>query len=230
MAVLPKFDYRRFAGYLDEADSELLRLIASKCRGVSDNSQLAAVLFLLIRSSSLLRASLSILEWGRLDAYDTVRRAYWESWALAFEFRLDGSQPKATKWHEDKNKFGIPDVKKVEDYLKSQGIASPLLGRDYGGLSEVAHPTKSATENSVVVVVAPRGGDTVASKSLIGARAAFEEEQPMVMYRFLWLIIEERKGLIVVGSDLAAFPTASGFMSEFESSSPKVRVQPRFDL
>jgi hypothetical protein len=223
MDVLPKFDYRTFAGFLDEAEAEILKLIDSKRIGASDHSQLAAVLFLLIRASSLLRASLSILEWGRLDAYDAVRRAYWEAWALAFEFRLAESQPKAAKWHEDQKKFGEPDIKKIEDFMKLQGIASPLLGKDYGGLSEVAHPTKSAAVNSMVVVVAPRGGDTVASRSLIRARASFEQEQPETMFRFLWMLIEERQGLIQIGSDLKALPTAYRFTLDFENASPKIR-------
>lgn len=106
-----EFQYKKFATLLDEADTELLRILATQCKGPSDYSQLSAVLFLLIRASSLLRSALLILEGGRLDAYDAVKRAYWESWALAFEFRLEGSQPKTARWHADKNKNGIPDVK-----------------------------------------------------------------------------------------------------------------------
>jgi hypothetical protein len=217
------FDYKIFAGFLDEAEAELLKIMAARCNDASDHSQLAAVLFLLIRANSLLRSALSILEEGRLDAYDAVRRAYWESWALAFEFRLEGSQPKVTHWHTDKNKFGIPDIKKIETYMKLRGIPAPLLGKDYGGLCEVAHPTKSAAENSAVIVVASRGGDTVASRSLIEAKGAFEQEQPETMYRFLWLIIEERKGLTEINSDLAALPTAHKFALDFAKSSPKIR-------
>ena len=128
-----------------------------------------------------------------------------------------------THWHTDKNKFGIPDIKKIETYMKLQGIPAPLLGKDYGGLCEVAHPTKSAAENSAVIVVASRGGDTVASRSLIEAKAAFEQQQPETMYRFLSLIIDERKGFIEINSDLKALPTACRFASEFQNSSPKIR-------
>ena len=217
------FEYKKFAALLDEADAELLKIMATKCNGPTDYSQLSAVLFLLIRASSLLRSALVVLEGGRLDAYDAVKRAYWESWALAFEFRLEGSQPKIARWHSDKNKNGIPDVKRIEDYMKSQGISSPRLGSDYGGLSEAAHPTKLAAENSVVVVVAPRSGDILAGKSLAAAREAFEGEQPMTMYRFLWLVMEEREGLIAIGSDLNAMPSAHRFTSEFLEAYPDSR-------
>jgi hypothetical protein len=218
-----KFDYQNFAALLDEADIELLRILATQCKGPSDYSQLSAVLFLLIRASSLLRSALVILEAGRLDAYDAVKRAYWESWALAFEFRLEGSQPRTARWHSDKNKNGIPDVKRIEDYMKSQGISSPLLRNDYGGLSEAAHPTKLAAENSVVVVVAPRSGDILAGQSLAGAREAFEGEQSMTMYRFLWLVLEEREGLIAISSDLGAMPNAHKFTSEFLAAYPDAK-------
>jgi len=40
--------------------------------------------------------------------------------------------------------------------------------------------------------------------SLSSAREAFEKELPDVMYRFLWLLIEERTGLIDINCDLTA--------------------------
>lgn len=39
----------------------------------------------------------------------------------------------------------------------SRGIITSSYGAAYGGLSEVAHPTKSAAENSVVIVSAVHG-------------------------------------------------------------------------
>ena len=219
MALLPKFDYKTFAGFLDEAETELLRI------RTSDDSQLAAVLLLLIRASSLLRASLSLLELGRLDAFDVMRRAHWESWALAYEFRLKGSQSKATKWHKNKNKYGGPDLKKIEEYMRLDGIASPRLGKDYGGLSRLTHSTKSAAINSAIVVGAKRGGETKASKKIIDSREAFEQEEAGTMYRFLWLTTGEREGLIEIGTDLTRMPTSHKFILDFGKSSPKIERQ-----
>ena len=217
------FDYKLFRGFIDESQAELLKIMAAKCNDPSDHSQLAAVLFLLIRASSLLRASLLILESGHLDAYDAVRRAYWEAHALAFEFRLATSLSKVATWHKHKNANGIPKIARIESYMKADGITDAFLDEVYRGLSAVVHATKFAAENSAVMVVAPTGGDTIARRSLIAARDAFEKEQPDVMYRFLWLLIEERKGLIEINCDMTALPNACSFAFDYAKSSPRIR-------
>ena len=220
MAMLPQFDYKRFAGFLDEAETELLRI---KTFG---NSQLTAVLLLLARASSLLRALLLLLELGRLDAYDIMRRAHWESWALAYEFRLKGSQSEVTKWHKDKNKFGIPNLKKIEKYMMSYGIADLSMGRDYGGLSNLAHSTKSAASNSAIVVAARCGTNPKPQgKKITDSKEAYEKEEVGMMYRFLWLTTEERKDLINIGTDLTKMPTTHEFILAFQESLSKSERQ-----
>jgi len=219
------FDYKLFLGFIDEAQAELLKIMAAKCNDPSDHSQLAAVLFLLIRASSLLRSSLLILEAGHLDAYDALRRAYWEAHALAFEFRLAASSSKVAAWHKYKNANGIPKTARIEQYMRADGITDAFLDKVYRGLSAMVHATKSAAENSLVMVVAPSGGDTVARRSLIAARETFEKEQPDVMYRFLWLLIEERKGLVQINCDMTALPNACNFALDYAKSSPTIRVR-----
>jgi hypothetical protein len=89
-----------------------------------------------------------------------------------------------------------------------------MMGKTYGGLCEVAHPTRTAAENSLAVVTAPHG-DSVAT-TLIEAQANFESKDvPMLMYRFLWLIIEERTGLIKIEADMAALPTAISYTNKY---------------
>ncbi len=83
-----------------------------------------------------------------LDACDAVRRAYLETWLLAFEFRLIDSEAKATQWHNGKAKSWSADIPRLKRYAPLQG-AAPMLGQDYGGLSKIAHPTKEAASNSV---------------------------------------------------------------------------------
>ena len=210
-----KFDYAAYLGYLSESEAELLKIGTTKCHDLHDKSQLAAVIFLLLRATSLFRSVLSLLESGSLDAYDAVRRAYQETWLLAFEFRLEESQTKAAQWHMGKSDSWSPDIRRLEDYARSQGISEPMLGKTYGGLSEVAHPTRSAAENSLAVVVAPHG-DSVARTSLIEAQANFESKDvPMLMYRFLWLIIKERTGLIKIEADIATLPTAISYANRY---------------
>jgi hypothetical protein len=77
--------YAGYLSYLREIEGELLRIGSTKCNKLRDESQLSAVIFLLIRGVSLFRSVLLLLSLSSLDACDAVRRAYLETWLLAFE-------------------------------------------------------------------------------------------------------------------------------------------------
>ena len=215
---ISRVDYPAYFGYLRESEAELLKIGIAKCNGFHDQTQLSAVIFLLLRATSLFRSGLSILANGPLDAYDAVRRAYLETWLLAYEFRLEGSQPKTARWHNRIPKSWSPDFQLIEAYTKAQGITEPMLGKDYGGLSEAAHPTKSAAENSFATITAPRG-EPIARASLIAAKTHCEcKDVPMTMYRFIWLITQEQSGLIRIEADMTALPTADTFANEYANT------------
>ena len=214
-----QLDYEAYIGYLDESQRELVRIGIVKCARLRDQSQLGAVVLLLIRASSLFRSVLMMLAREQpFDALDAVRRAYLETWLLALEFRLEDSQAKATHWHRGKEKSWSANIQRLMKYSQSQG-AEPMLGRDYGGLSKMAHPTKDAASNSLVLVTAPHEGASLERISLCDARANLEAEMPMMMYRFLWLILEERTGLIPVGIDCNALPTAFAYANRYAAFS-----------
>jgi hypothetical protein len=136
---------------------------------------------------------------------------------LAFEFRLNSSHARVHGWHSrgTKHKYGIPEIKTVVKYMEAQGIDAAFLGRDYGGLCEVAHPTKAAAQNSLSIVAGLRDKSTVAANSLVDARAAFEGEQPKAMYLFLWMLVEKREGMMDVGVNLDNLPKALRFVKEY---------------
>jgi hypothetical protein len=210
-----KVDYVAYNEYLNEVQAELLKIASTKCNHLHDQSQLSAVIFLLLRATSLFRSLLSLLSAGPLDAYDPVRRAYLETWLLAFEFRLEGLQSKTAAWHAGKPKSWSPNIGILQKYAQSEGIAELMLGKDYGGLSEAAHPTKCAAGNSVAVITAPHG-ELVARTSLLEAKANFEgRDVPEMMYRFLWLTVEERAGLIRIDVNTSALPTVVRFAREY---------------
>jgi hypothetical protein len=102
--------------------------------------------------------------------------------------------------------------------MKLEGIPQPKLGKDYGGLSNLTHSTKSAASNSAIVVAARHGSNSQAIKKIIESKEAYEQEEIGTMYRFLWLFTEERKGLIVIGSDLTKMPSSNQFILEFGKS------------
>ncbi len=205
-----KVDYTAYSSYLKESEAELVKLGITKCNRMRDQSQLTAVVFLLIRGASLFRSVLSLLKNGQLDACDAVRRAYLETWLLAFEFRLQESKAKTALWHEGKGQSWKANLQRLAPFLTSQGV-DPKLKDDYSGLSEMAHPTKLAASNSAVLVTAPLGGVSELNK----AKDFLEGDIPMMMYRFLWLIIEERKGLIPLEVNMSVLPSAVRYVSEY---------------
>jgi hypothetical protein len=214
---ISKVNYAAYLRYLGESQLELLNVGVVKCARLRDQTQQAAVVLLLIRATSLFHSALAMLAGGMLlDAFDAVRRAYLETWLLAFDLRLEESSERATNWHAERGSSWSADIKRVENYLKSHSVELKL-GRDYGGLSEVAHPTKAATINSAALAEAPFGG--IAKASLIEARNSLEAEMPMMMYRYLWIVMEQREGLVPIGVDWDKMPTTVEFINEYAKTS-----------
>jgi hypothetical protein len=145
-----------------------------------------------------------LLDRGELDSYDVVRRDYYESWLLAFEFRLQSSQNKAAQWHEGISGSWSADIRKLENYARSEGIGVPMIGKDYGGLSEVAHPTKKAAWHSIRVTTARHEE----CPDVTGAKAMLERNDvPALLHSLVW-IIDERLGWISLSIDSRALTNA----------------------
>lgn len=136
---------------LDELESEYLSVGIEHCRGLEDQSHVSAFLILGIRSICLLRGMLRLADPQFLDAYDTVRRSFIESWQLQFEFKIRGSGNKVQKWL-----VGLPDTWNA-DRTRLERLVEKLqggragFGREWGELSEMAHPTIQAAVNSVSI-------------------------------------------------------------------------------
>src|ERR1019366_1378735 len=126
-----------FQAYLFELESALSLVGIRDCDDLRDASQLGAVIYALLRATSLFRATLSLLEAGLMDASDVMRRAYWEAWMLGYEFRLEGAARHAKLWNQEKHKHGIPEISRVKSYEEEHGIKASTYGAAYGGLSEV---------------------------------------------------------------------------------------------
>jgi hypothetical protein len=151
------YDSERFQRCLFELESALSLIGIRDCQDLQADTQLCAAIYILLRATSLFRATLLLLEANLMDASDVMRRAYWEAWMLSYEFRIDTAGVHAARWHLEKHKHGEPDINRIKVFELAHGIATSTYGADYGGLSEVAHPSKSAAENSVVTVNAIHG-------------------------------------------------------------------------
>jgi len=192
---------------LDEIEGQLLAVGKARCNSLHDKTQLSAVVTLLFRAGSLLRSLMGLLERGELDSYDIVKRAFYEAWLLAFEFRLVDSQAKTARWHEEESGLWKLDVSKLESYARLQGIDTPRIGRDYGGLSEVAHPTKKAAWHSIRVTTARHEE----CPDVTGAKANLERaDVPALIHSLVW-IMDERPGWIAMGVDSRGLTNALAY-------------------
>jgi hypothetical protein len=91
-------DYDQIVTCLDELERELVRVGGEHCQHLQQQSQLTAVILLLLRSSSLLRSAAQLHRSNDLDAFDAVRRAFFEPWHLAFQFRIENQDRKVERW------------------------------------------------------------------------------------------------------------------------------------
>jgi hypothetical protein len=208
------YDYEKFQDYLFELESALLEVGIRDCEDLQAKTQLSAVVYCLLRATSLFRATLSLIRVGLMDASDVTRRAYWEAWMLGYEFRIENAANHAKLWHKDKHRHGFPEINRVKSYEQSRGITTSTYGAAYGGLSEVSHPTKSAAENSVVTVGAIHGDN---SGRLESAQHSIPEgDAPTMMYLLIWTIFSEWPGMISVGIKPRNIAKSAAFYDTFD--------------
>jgi hypothetical protein len=135
---MPPPDYNQILGCLDELDRELFRVGADQCNFLRQQNQLTAVVLLLLRSSSLLRSVLRLYRSEDLDAFDAVRRSFFESWHLAFQFRLENVRGEIGRWFAGESDSWSADLGRLEEYARSRGLRAPGIGVLYGRLSGLA--------------------------------------------------------------------------------------------
>jgi hypothetical protein len=200
---------------LDETEGELIRVGRTRHEFLHEESQLSAVILLLLRCVSLFRVMARLFTDRRLDAFDAVRRAYLESWLLAFQFRIQVQEGDAGRWLARRSGSWQADIRRLEVYSRNRGNVTPDLGTDYGQLSELAHPTRDAAENSAAILLWRRGlnqeGHTVEE-----AIANLEGSMPAMLYRLLWVALDEHSTLVPLRLDERSMPTAIRLCEEFQ--------------
>jgi hypothetical protein len=217
------YDYDEFQRYLFELESALSLIGIRDCQDLQDRTQLSAVIYTLLRATSLFRATLVLLEAGLMDASDVTRRAYWEAWMLGYEFRLEDSVRHAKLWHQEKHKHGIPEVSRVKSYEEGHGIKASTYGSAYGGLSEISHPTKSAAENSIVSVSAIHRDE---SGRVEHARETIAHgDAPSMMYLLIWTVFSEWPGMISLGIKPKDIPQSAAFYAEYDRQNPGTIIE-----
>src|SRR5258708_23476307 len=147
-------DYEQIRQCRDEVERELFRVADhDDCSRFHKETQLTAVLLLLIRSASLLESLVLLLQSRNLDGFHTVLRAFEENWNMAHELRLRTAQTKAARWMAGANDTYLASIPALNEFVRPRGQHEPPLGRAYGSLSGLSHPTRSAAMNSVGVAL-----------------------------------------------------------------------------
>jgi len=96
-------------------------------------------------------------------------------------------------------------------------LNAPDLGSDYGELSGLAHPTRDAAENSAAIILW-RNGVNEYGETVDGAMTALENSSFGMLYRLLWLALDEDPSLIPLRLDDGRMLTALGFCKEFQAT------------
>lgn len=216
-------DRNAFRACLDELDRCLFKAAAHPdCEGFHKDSQLTAVLTLLVRCSSLLRSLLQLFESQATDAFQTVLRAFEESWYLAFYFRSADQSTNSAKWLAEAGGSWSPPIGELVAFAKARGVPEPTMGKDYGRLSEVAHPTKAAAYNSVTLCGVRLGLD--AAKAEMAEELQNEEARfPDALYRIVWVILDGDKKFIPMGITEKHLPSCAKFIELDKHREPENR-------
>jgi hypothetical protein len=218
--VEAKFDPEQVRGCLREIEAELFRIAEDDaCQRFHKDTQLTAIVLLLVRMSSLMWSLLLLLDSGDFDGFDPVLRAFEETWYLALELRLTASAGKASAWlRRDKDvwsgKIGV-----LIEFAKRRGHPGPNIGRDYGLLSELAHPTRTAAENSVTLSGIRRGIDG-AKKEIEEAQRNNPERIRYALYRLSWLLSDQDEQFINIPVDLKRIPDCEKFLKGYDHVDP----------
>lgn len=214
-------DHEHIRQCRNEVERELF-MVANHddCKRFHEESQLTAVVLLLIRSASLLQSLLLLFQSRNLDGFHPVLRAFEENWNMAHELRLKVQQNKATKWLAEANDTYLASIPVLNEFIRGRGQHEPPLGRDYGSLSELSHPTRSAAMNSVGVALLRLGSD--------GAEVQFKlaEENdelriPYALYRLIWLILDQDPRFIPIPADRKKLPLCLKFYETYGVEEPK---------
>jgi hypothetical protein len=194
----PPLDFDQFAECLNEIDRVLFKVADHEdCQRFHKDSQLTAVVVLSLRCSSLLASLVILFKSGATDAFQVVLRAFEEAWYLGFYLRFAENAGLAAKWLAEKGGTWSVPLGELIAFAKERGAPEPTMGRDYGRLSEVSHPTKAAAMNSVTSC-GERLGFKEAKAELMEERKNEEARFPDALHRLLWLLLDEDKRFISV--------------------------------
>jgi len=206
---------------LDELERELFTVADDdECQRFHKDSQLTAVLLLLLRTSSLLRSMTLLVQFRDLeDGFHLVARGFEETWNLAHDLRLSLHRGRATKWLAGLNDSWSARISVLVKFAIGRGHLKPTLARDYGLLSELAHPTRSAAENSVTLCGVRMEIDG-AEAEIATEQENCERRVTATLYRLVWLVLDRDAKFVAIPVNENNMPVSSRFVKEYKYVDP----------
>ena len=129
------------------------------------------------------------------------------------------SADKTAAWLRGDNDTWGGKIGVIVEFAKKRGHPGPNIGRDYGLLSELAHPTRSAANNSVTLCGVRRGID--------GAKAELAEAEKnnpgrirYALYRLIWLLSDGDETFVRIPVDLNRIPESQRFVQNYDHVEP----------
>jgi hypothetical protein len=214
-------DYDHLRRCRDEVEHELfLAANDPACNRFFNETQLTAVLLLLIRNASLFDSLLRLFQSRNLDGFHAVLRAFEENWNMAVELRLKTQNEKTTLWLAGDKSTYLASIPVLNKFFEGRGQLEPALGPDYGRLSNLYHPMRSAAMNSVGVALVrlhSEGADTM-------SKAAEDNDElriPYALLRLIWLTLADDPNFINLPINPARLPLSVNFLKVDEHVQPK---------
>jgi hypothetical protein len=208
-------DYQQVRQCRDEVEHELfIAANSNECEKFQKETQLTAVLLLLIRNASLLHSLLLLFQSRNLDGFHAVLRAFEENWNMATDLRLKEQRDKASRWLAEDNATYLASFSVLKTFFDNRGQLQPALGPDYGVLSKLYHPMRAAAMNSVGVALVrlrSEGADA-------GSKTAEDNDElriPYALYRLIWLMVDQDPRFIPLPVNPKRLPLSLKFFDAY---------------
>lgn len=208
-------DTNKAAAILNELEAEYLRLGSTLCNNLTDETPLSAFLLLGLRSITLLKAMLLLIQASTImAACDAVERAFLEAIHLQLEFRFRDAATahKIAEWFAKKFGGWKSDRAKLNVYMQAQ--KGTAFQREYSDYSEAAHPTVDACRSFVALVTCSRGMNS-SPQQLTQAVEIRSGNYANLVFRELWTALAKDAKLMDIPIDRARIPLSVAVVNEF---------------
>jgi hypothetical protein len=195
---------------LEEMTAEFLRRGDEEFRKQSA-SQVAACLYLAIRSASLLYSMGKLLTQETSDGFEVLARAFLEARDLLTTFRFDhkGTKDQIGRWFKgDLGNSWNADRKKCDEYLERLGHSGSELHIKWRQMTTLAHPTVFAAQNSIV-----SASIQVRARSCESMEAKNADYLASIASLVVFATIDP-PGLLTLGYDLNRMPNIDSFQTD----------------